>query len=299
MSGTKPGSVKMSKLKKRVTKLRAGRRNKAHFAAKTTKRIFAEQIKQNERFHKEKAMQWAEIQDWEAMQEEFERKDPSGDFIYRSIDEFAKIQAKDNEDVERWIKKSIGPIPKKEIAWRNDWALLRVVEFSRDLEHTKLLIEQFDKDKDLFKACLPVAGSYKSFQASVLGFKQEAAELAKKIKNPFKRLRFYFSWLNDIFEYKKSIDNQYLKTLGFDKPNVMAMAQRLTVNTESGERTTNSMQSVLNSIMLMEMEKAKIFERPLPDDYQKLLDDGKSTIEIEAKEVKNGNGNGKQKVKVH
>ena len=312
--GAKPGTIRATLHKTKVVH-KKGNGNKALFAKKQNKKIFALDIKENEKFHKDDAMAWAKDQNWERMQEEFERKGPNGVFIYKSIDMFAKFQSRNNEDVERWIKKSIGPVPKKEIEWKGDWAMERVVEYSKDLEHTKLLKEQLSRDSNTFKLCLPVAGSYRSWQLEILELKQaikklvgnelvedppeDATEKEKAIwfKEQEARLKFYMDWIERLHEYKAKIDRNYLKALGFDKPNFVSMAQSLIVNpgSESGERTRDDLAEGIAAVMRMEIEKARIFENPLPEDYQKLLEE-KPIIEIEAKEV---SGNGKGKVKVH
>src|SRR6188508_1758116 len=94
---------------------------------KTIKMQFTKRIKETEKFHKDEAETWRAKQNWEKWQDQFEAKITGGvgKFHYPSIHEFALEKSKGNEDVERWILKSIGPKPMKEITWQGDWALER------------------------------------------------------------------------------------------------------------------------------------------------------------------------------
>lgn len=295
------------------TKLRKhGMRRKAHVAAKFVKNQFRNEIAKTEPFNKKEANEWGDQQDWEYLKDLFETKDNGGVFTYKTIQDFAKFQAKGDEDKERWLRKSIGVSPKNEIKWRGDWALERTVEYSKDLEHAKLLNERLEQDGLMLKMAIPVAASYRSWQTEVdkiraalkdvLGeineprpkFKDDTAKEKWEMKQE-KRIQKYFDWMRMLEEFKAKVDRHYLNALGFNKPNMVAMVQALILN--KGNTGPNGMPdpksisgreqnaaSLASAVMSMEIEKAKMFDVPLPDDYLKLLEDGKDAVE-EARDV--------------
>lgn len=105
----------------------------------------------------------------------------------------------------------------------------------------------------------PIAVSYSAFQQKVYAFLARIEDAAKKrFKDEMERLEFEFGGTERLFKYKALVDEKYLKALGLDKPNFMALAQSLTLNTTgSGQRTKDSMAEAVASVVRMENREIK------------------------------------------
>jgi hypothetical protein len=286
---------------------------------------FRAEIERNAKFHKEAAMKWSGKQDWEALQDEFEQHHPNRFntkshnipvFLFPTVEFFARYKADGDEDIERWINKSCGPTPKKEVEWKGDWALERATKRVKDMRHAQVLEAALAKDLGLMHIAAPVAASYRSWMEEPERMRSAVVEylggsvLEKKPKNwdrltlkakkrwrarQAERLEFYVGWIERITDYKAKVDTCYLDTIGYNKPNMQAIMQKFVLNAgtnnngkgglpnpESGDTREILSHKLLTSLVSMETEKAKIFDVPLPDEYQKLVDD---SIEVEARGV--------------
>ena len=280
---------------------------------------FADLIARNVKFHKKEAMEWSERQDWDALKDEFEERSDKGHygrpFVHSTVEAFAKFRAK-NEDVERWIIKSIGPTPMREIEWKGDWAVDRAVKRVKDMLHAQQLQEKLSQDTGLMKVAAPVAASYRTWMEepermrdAVIGYlggtileskPKKWDRMTLKLKKKWRerqehRLDFYATWLERILVYKAKVDNHYLGTLGYNKPNYYSVMQNLILSKQnnggngglpnggSDDARELSAFNLMRGLFSMETEKAKIFDVPLPDDYQQVVD--KNTIDTEATEV--------------
>lgn len=322
-----------AKLRTRIVKsvrLRTPR-GKASLASNYQKAHFKKVIERAEPFHKEEAKTWASQQDWEALKDEFEKRHKGKEFVYMTTRDFAEVQAEGKEEIARWIRKAIGPSPKKEIAWIGDWAMERTVEYSKDFEHTQMLKKQMEEDLNLYKVSIPVAGSYKSWQEEpnkirqavleFLGgeiiqvrpeFKDEKEE-SRWLEKQEKRIEFYSKWMERIERFKSTVDEHYLNALGMNKPNMVRDLFNIIMKTggaqgqrnvgpmyngqlpdpESENGKENNAGHLYRGLMNMEIERSKIFDMPLPSEYQEAIAEKKDDEEVKS------NGNGKHKQKVH
>jgi len=196
-------------------------------------------------------MEWSERQDWDALKDEFEERSHKGHygrpFVHSTVEAFARFMAK-NEDIERWIIKSIGPTPMREIEWKGDWAVDRAVKRVKDMLHAQQLQEKLSQDTGLMKVAAPVAASYRTWMEepermrdAVIGYlggtileskPKKWDRMTLKLKKKWRerqehRLDFYATWLERILVYKAKVDNHYLGTLGYNKPNYYSVMQNL------------------------------------------------------------------------
>ena len=77
---------------------------------------------------------------------------------------------------------------------------------------------------------------------------EEAQAIAKeRFKDRLKRFEFVFEWTKMLFKYKAALDNQCLRTLGFDKPDFAALATRISLNRKSdaAEQTQDRMAAAI------------------------------------------------------
>ncbi len=268
---------------------------------------FNHQIKHNAAYHEEEAMNWSGKQDWKAMKDEFEKQNAAGRFVYHTVMEFAEIQADGNEDVERWIQKSIGATPKKEIVWQGDWAIERIVEKTRDLEYTNLLKKRLKEDQNLFEMILPRAASYRRWMEEPEKLKEQISELfegkvledrpvfkdekeeVKWFERQEKRLEKYRHLMEAAEAFKHKVDSHYLDVLGLNKPNMFQQLFSLMLNQRANapnsvpgyngqlpSETSDSMKEQSSAIMIkglmnMEIERAQIFDVPLPEEYARIV----------------------------
>lgn len=306
---------------------RADIQRKAHFkglrknatpAIQLNNRMFEKKILEFEKYHKEEAMEWSEQQNWDSLYDEFARySDMYKYFYFKTVEEFAEIVSKGNEDKKRWMMKSIGPVPKKEIKWQGDWAMQRTIAYSKDLEHTRLLEKKLESDFNMFQISLPLAGTYESWRDTVNElrekisdfFNQNLQERPKKFKDEKEKSKWekdylaemnhYLGWMERLFDFKSKIDHRYLVALGLDKPNMIQfmsgfLQRQLPKNGEAPQNgTQQNAFDMFMAVSRMEIEKSRAFDVPLPDDYQKVID-------TTAREIPtNGNGNhSKKKEKV-
>lgn len=274
------------------------------------KHTFRKLIVKNEEYHKENAMKWSEKQDWDALRDEFSspHSNSSRRFYYVDIDQFAQHKCKGNEDHYRWIIKSIGPIPKKEIVWQGDWAAERLVEHSRDVLLAETLTKQLQKDTGLFEIASRVASSYRTYmdlpnlmRSAVMKYlggvivedhPKNWSSMDKKARDKWRakqreRLDFFSGWINRIIETKDRIDSAYLKTIGATKETLPQVINNIILAKANGNGNGNHGEvngresdaaRLLAGLMGMEMAKAKAFDQPLPEEYQQQIDDA---IEVE------------------
>jgi len=105
-------------------------------------------------------------------------------------------------------------------------------------------------------------------------------------------MEFYIGWMDRILSYKSRVHTFYLDTIGFNKPNMVNFMQNLILSkTNNGgqgglpnassenQREINAFH-LLKGLMGMEIEKAKIFDVPLPDEYQKIVDENVIEAEV-------------------
>ena len=268
-------------------------------------------IAKNARYHRDDAVAWSEKQDWDKLRDEFGTlltiSSGAKKFTYKTIEEFAEYKCDGDEDVERWIVKSICPIPKKEIPWQGDWVLERTVDYARDLTLAETLITKLRSDLGVMQIAVPVAASYRKFReipdamlanlqkflgGSVIEKKPKvwkSSDHKKKwMSRQSRRMIVYNKWIQTIFDFKARIDNQYLRAVGFDKPNITNLMQAVILKPGEADvsalRQANSA-NLTRSLMALETEKAKIFDVPLPASYQTLLDAEADSIDIEANRV--------------
>lgn len=274
-------------------------------------------IEATEAYHKKEAMEWSENQDWERWQDEFEKRKEYRVFDYPNIQAFAIEKAAGNEDVERWIRKSIGPKPMKEIKWQGDWALERVFHISKEAVELDLLQKKVLEDRDILNLTIPVAASYAPWKSHLDTVRSKILELLdgdileprpkfnnKKEQKEWeteqrRRLDWYQDQMERVFEFKQKIDTMYLKSLGIDavSKNSIQLEQaiikilsakgiqsQLPASTQQEYSDTTTEAKIWMDAVTMEIAKARAFDMPLPDDYKKVekLLEKKKIIDIKA-----------------
>ncbi len=267
------------------------------------------QIADTEPYHKEDAERWSKKQKWEQLQDEFEDKlRDKGRYRYPTIIEFAQQKSKGNHKFERWLIKSIGTKPMKEITWRGDWALERAFNHSNESIAVRKIEQKLKEDKDIMKMTLPVAASIESWKLNIDDMRMKVMEVLggelveerpEKFKNreerdawedrQKERLNWFQTWMERLFNYKEHVDNLYLKALGIDllpknSNNMQAMIARimttkgiqlppgmagqLTDGNQSSSQQGQYEAEVWRQVITAEITKSSNFNMPLPDEYE-------------------------------
>lgn len=276
---------------------------------KTIKQQFRKQIKEYEAYHKEDALKWSAKQPWEQWQDEFEQKvkNPPSYYLYANIQDFAEEKSKGDSNKERWILKSIGPKPKKEIPWQGDWALERAFNKSNESVAVRKLEEKIKQDDDIRKLTLPVAAGLEDWRLDVDSVRMRVMEVLggnviehrpEKFKNKLRkhewearqreRLDWYQTWMERLFAYKEKVDALYLKALGadiFTKNSAqmeLAMERIMKLRglasasqpTGEGDKDQSFLQvDIWRQAITQEIAKSNSFDMELPAEYKDLAKD--------------------------
>lgn len=238
------------------------------------------------------ARDWVATQDWEELKDEFFHTfSASGRFRYRTLHEFAREKWPAGQKREiRWLVAATGELPRSGIEWKGDWIEERILARSKYSNHLKTLRDKVAVELDLFQTGRVLAESYYPFQ-------QKVFEVWKEVENyvggkvlleipecepqerriaeaeNVHRLNFYMETLERIIDMKMKLDNQFLRSLGWDRPQVLAVFQNLREQYRKehgiGTRAEDTgLESMLKELAKDQIAKAEMYALPLPDEIE-------------------------------
>jgi len=247
---------------------------------------------------KAEAHAWSLAQNWEDLKEEFFlMKDAAGEYIYRTIRSFAREKypgVKNRRNYQRlWLEWSISPQIYKVVPHQGDWETERLLGTKKYTAQVTTLQEKVDDELDLLQSGRLLAESYSPYQDRVFRlFKEleqhtgqnilldvsnakDEKERRKLEAQNFHRLNNYITTLGKIVGLKTQVDNQFLRCLGWDRPQFIAYFENLR-NQEKKNDTVkiadSAISQMLTELAKNQIEKASMYELDLPDDIQDVAD---------------------------
>jgi len=248
---------------------------------------------------------WQQTQDWEEMKEDFfTARDELGAYAYDTLQRFAKAQFGKRGIVNwplTWFLKSVGDQEHPPLKWYGDWEQERMLSGRRFTKHLQGLKTKLEEEIDLAAMGRTLADSYLPLQQRVFDFwKEVEAHLRGKIildssaidpskgktkkeqealrkekanieLNNMRRVKLFMTTTEWVVDIKTRLDNQFLKLLGWEKPQFLEIFERLrkeALKEGAGPVIDNSLNQLLGQLAMDQIQKAKMYELPLPEDIQ-------------------------------
>lgn len=289
---------------------------------------------------------------WEELKEEFfTDQNPDGSYRFNNVEEFAQHVARGDAELYKRVVRSIRWKAYKGYEWQGDWASERLKESGKHDAQVKALHRKLNQEFDLLEIGKDIAQTYVPWQGRVERLFVELDEIyggrpvlvappipkpSPKLLKKFhmseaqyyedaksrrehqqaRRFKDYTRCVSQILRLKKSIDDQVLETLGWNRPQFAMLIKNMHKNGESTGVQETKVVQVMNQLAMMQLKKAEVYGMELPDDFKpamKALGNGNGhskvhaeAIETEATEVeddlmtipvngsrKNGSKNGK------
>jgi len=266
-------------------------RNKPlHKKDRTVKKVKVDE----DNWTKEDALDWSVKQNWADHKEEFFLAlNADGTYKHHSVATFARDTYPEEDRKRRWMLWSIGSRKVAVIPYQGDWDSERVLDRTKYSLQVRELKEKIESEFDLLGVGKILAESYNPFQERVFNlFKELEVSMGGKVlfdtsteKDPKMlakleaanehRLKTYLGTLHEIVKLKTSIDNQFLRCLGWDRPQFIAYFDGLR-NQEKKDGKEKALDTnitrMLTELAQNQIEKAQMYELELPDDIQNVAE---------------------------
>lgn len=256
---------------------------------------------------------WSAGIDWDEWKEEFfTSREEDSSYTYRSLHRFAMNKFPDLSKMHRrfrkWFMWSCSTHPSKYIEYQGDWIAERITHKSRLSQQLQSLETKIQSELDIIDAGKILADSYLPLQQRVFDLWKElethtggaiirdtSHELNEKKRKGLEvenqhRLTFYLGTLNKIIDMKLKIDNQFLRALGWDRPQFIAYfdAIRRGQDSVAQKGSDDAVTKLMVELTKNQIEKSKMYELEMPREIEVISEE----MDKEEKVHKNGNGNG-------